>query len=102
MPGIGLDIEGAIQQAPQSARQSISESLGGLAELKRDNISSALPPPAESGFAAQTLHRPFLTIDGFRSCRAKTRFKSPSSHRLMHETSILTALHASTSHVPLS
>jgi len=46
MPGIGLDIEGAIQQAPQSARQSISKSPGGLAELKRDNISSAHSPPA--------------------------------------------------------
>jgi hypothetical protein len=102
MPGIGLDIEGAIQQAPQSARQSISESLGGLAELKRDNISSAHPPPAESGFAAQSLHRPFLTIDGLHSYRAKTRFKSPWPHRLMHETSILTALHAQTTHVPLS
>jgi len=46
MPGIGLDIEGAIQQAPQSVRQSISESPGGLAELKRDNISRAHRPPA--------------------------------------------------------
>ncbi|GJK51881.1 hypothetical protein TUM17560_42580 [Serratia marcescens] len=30
MPGIGLDIDGAIQQAPQSLRQSISATPGGL------------------------------------------------------------------------
>jgi hypothetical protein len=102
MPGIGLDIEGAIQQAPQSARQSISESLGGLAEVKRDNISSAHPPPAESGFADQSLHRPLITAKRLHSCRANTRLKSPYSHRLMHETSIFTALHAPTAPVPLS
>lgn len=28
IPGIGLEIEGAIQQAPQSARQSICDPIG--------------------------------------------------------------------------
>lgn len=47
MPGIGLDIDGAIQQAPQSLRQSISATPVGWGK-KRDNSSRVRWPPAES------------------------------------------------------
>jgi hypothetical protein len=65
MPGIGLEIDGAMQQAPQSGRQSISASPGGVAELKPDNSSTPSLPPAESYSDRNLSLPPFFNGNAF-------------------------------------
>jgi hypothetical protein len=102
MPGIGLDIDGAIQQAPQSVRQSISAAPGGLAEVKRDNISSHDSPPEQSRFPANLYTHRFSSraINGYPM--ALKRSKQAHYRDSMHETSPFPSLHAPFAPVPLS
>jgi hypothetical protein len=65
MPGIGLDIEGAVQQAPQSGRQSISNTpvgwlMGGLYQSR-------------TGFT-------MLFILCRKACRTGDEFRLPEVH----------------------
>jgi hypothetical protein len=102
MPGIGLDIDGAIQQAPQSLRQSISATPGGLG--KRSATIAAARGGCQQNPCGSAIFTHFSRRlgAGLFSHVANKRPKHLILKINTRETCNPPALHASYTHVPLS